>query len=236
MILKFELTPRNWYKDRIETELHFIENFLKNVEHQIWLGIKDFENCTIETYEENDDWEAPDRIASREYMGVDGLTWDLDDLFKSYYPNLQRGSAFITLHAFLENELIKLCDLIQKQNGLKIKLNDLRKDSSRAPELFRVINYLDKVEGLAISNADFESVKLKDLTEIRNVFAHQNGIFPVSEKDNFERIGREFTNHMKIGTVENNSIALKETFLKFALDSYREIFVTIDKKLQLKYG
>lgn len=108
-----EIQALQWYPLGMADEIELLGRYVADLEAQVERGIADYRKG-IE-YHEYPDPLDPDGIERVQYYGdVDGNTWDLHSVFAEYFPNLQRGSAVISLFTFFEYELHRLCSLLQK--------------------------------------------------------------------------------------------------------------------------
>lgn len=76
---------------------------------------------------------------------MDSDNWDLPDIFIKHFPSLQRRGALITLYSFFENELNILCELLRRDQKLKVYVTDMQ---GRGVE--RAILFLERIVGLEI--------------------------------------------------------------------------------------
>src|SRR6267154_5377915 len=84
----------NWYKYDSKFSIELLKAFVKKVESQIDSGILDFtKNKKKEFIVEDEENKIGSLIEY--YGGLEDQTWDLDELFKIHFPNLQRKSALL---------------------------------------------------------------------------------------------------------------------------------------------
>jgi len=170
---------RNWYCE-VNLSIDLIDNFVRSTEKQVAESIESFRAAradgTLDVYVgnhnsdvETDDSFEPARIVEV-HRGFDSETWNLNELFEKYFPNLQRRSALLTLWSFFEYELHKLCLLYQREDALKLSVVDLS-----GKGIDKAVNYLEKIVGLEGLRQTNHWQQLKDLQEIRNAVAHNDG-------------------------------------------------------------
>ncbi|HRD70516.1 MAG TPA: hypothetical protein PK657_10255 [Legionella sp.] len=151
------------------------------------------------------------------HKGLDDMTWSLDEVFINYFPNLFRKSALLTLYGEFENLLNNLCNDLKKEKKLKLSFNDM---SDRGID--RARKYLEKVAGIKVVNQSSWE-KIKQLQELRNLIAHNNGL--VKDKEKYYNIKENFP-HLS-GETE---IILHAGFLEAAV----EIFISYFKEIKGK--
>jgi hypothetical protein len=173
----------NWHYE-VSLSTRLIDSFVQGVEKQVADSIERYrtsrDNGTLTVYDVStscdSDEETSDSIgASRTvevHQGLDDETWDLDELFERYFPNLQRRSALLPLWGFAEYELHKLCLLYQSENHFEKSVFDFG-GKDRGIDLS--VNYLQEIAGLKRLKTSQQWVQLKALQEIRNVIAHNDG-------------------------------------------------------------
>ena len=152
------------------------------------------------------------------YLGLDSETWDLQGVVTSYFPNLQRRSAFITITSFFENEFDKLCDLYKKQKEFEIELRDLYGKGFE-----RAANYIQKVAGVNIYKESPEWKELKLLQKLRNVIIHQNGKIDKPVGNDYKELVAyiEGNSYLKI---DENEVFIEKGFLMYVLISFSKYF------------
>jgi len=167
----------NWHHE-VSLSTSLIDNFVQGVEKQVADSIAMYrtsrDNGTLTVYDVGGDDPDGDSIETCRTMdvhqGLDSETWDLDELFERYFPNLQRRSALLTLWGFVEHELDKLCLLYQREKAFSLTFSDLS-----GTGIDRSTNYLEKVAELKGLKASQEYDQLDALREIRNAVTHNDG-------------------------------------------------------------
>ena len=220
--------PQNWYRSDIKFSIELLEVFINNVENQIKSSTQDF----VEKKETLFLDEQPEINYARivdVHKGLDSETWDLDRIFKEYFPTLQRRSAFLSLYGFLEHELDKLCVLYRKTENYKIDFRDL-KDLG----IERSIKYLEKVAGLPIDKGNDKWRKVKSIQKIRNFIVHNDGKLGDIE-GNPRKIEQQIVVQNEFLAGENK-IIIEEGYLNFVLKTFDALFKYIDELIQNKNG
>lgn len=239
--------PKYWYKNRANSELQFLTMFIDDIESQCKDGIQKYtieqENVVVEEDEKRNIYDA-----YTIYRGLDSYAWDLDGIFKDYFPNLQRGSALITLFGFFENEIDRLCYIFIKTEKHKVKLNDFK-----GTGLERSINYLRKVAQLDINTGNVLWKRITNIQEARNRFTHHRGclsthdIFENDDALNFnfddselgskkkEKKDIPFLKEEKYLELSWETIQIREGYLKEVLGVFDDFYKSIDTEIQKKY-
>lgn len=101
--------------------------------------------------------------------GLDDTTWDLDNIFRVHFPNVQRSAYVITLYSFLETSMVELCNHFHDEMGLNIRQSDMNGKGIR-----RCNNYLSKVIGLNFREIEREWLNIDNLGKIRNIIVHRD--------------------------------------------------------------
>jgi hypothetical protein len=216
----------NWYRDHLSFEL--IDKFVENTEKQVAQSILDYEQnrrTVPVAFDAEEDEEYMDFVETHD--GLDSGTWDLRTVFKEFFPNLQRGSAFLTVLGYFEHELDDLCVLFQSEKGFKISYRDLKADG-----IDRSTSYLDKVAGLNLQKEkSSEWNRMKGLQGVRNAVAHRDGRLNADDKNVREVLA-------KLGPMASvngsDQIMLNEGFLKNVTEACKDYFRFIDRSIQAK--
>jgi len=220
--------PLNWYRFDIKFSIELLDVFIKNVESQIKLSIQEYINKK-ETLV-LDEQPAIDYARFVDvHNGLDSETWDLDVIFKEYFPTLQRRSAFLSLYGFLEHELDKLCVLYRKTENFKIELKDL-KDLG----IERSVKYLEIVAQLSIDKGIDKWEKVKSIQKIRNLIIHNDGKL-IDIDGNLRKVEQQIVlqNEYLFG---ENEITFREGYLDYVLNMFNDFFKYLDKLIQDKNG
>ena len=92
-------------------------------------------------------------------------------------PRLLRCPFLITLFSTYESVVTQIAEIMQERRGQKISLGDLKGDFlSKARLYYRHILQLE----LSVDNTRWQRIKL--LADLRNSFAHANGLIKASKK------------------------------------------------------
>ena len=161
--------PLNWYRYDVKFSIELLEVFINKVENQIKSSIHEYIEKK-ETLILDDQPEINYTRVVDVHQGLDSESWDLEGVFKEYFPTLQRRSAFLSLYGFLEHELDKLCVLYKKTKNYKIDFRDL-KDLG----IERSIKYLEIVAALPIDKGSNKWGEVKLIQKIRNLIMHNDG-------------------------------------------------------------
>lgn len=216
---------RDWYNHIASPSLELIECFIKNVEKQnndLYAEYKEKKETIF--IDHDPDGGDPNAVEVVEfYQGLTDQTWSLEDLFKEYFPNLQRRSALLTIYGFFEHELNQLCDKIKNEKLLEISLTDIADTG-----IDRSKRYLEKVAKVNVSKNPKLWNDITDIQKIRNLIAHQDGnINDKNKKEIMRIIGK--TNSLS-GEFD---IILSDTYLTYTLNTFKKYFELIDESIKL---
>ena len=161
--------PLNWYRYDVSFSIELIRSYAEAVEDQARQSISNYETKRQSMIVEAVPEEGYEREITN-HLGLDDETWDLDEIFRVHFPNLQRRSALVSVCGFFENELNNLCELYRASKSYKIGLKDLTGQG-----IERAGNYLDKVAGLDIKRTSDHWCEIRNIQKIRNLVVHVNG-------------------------------------------------------------
>lgn len=247
-MMEFDMNkPIYWYKNRADSEIQFLLMFVDDIEAQCKDALKKYTDG-LETVVLEEDEATNTYDAYSHYRGLDSQSWDLDGIFKDYFPNLQRGSALITLFGFFENEMDRLCYLFIKTEKYKVKLSDIKGNG-----LERSVNYLKKVAELNCNTDESLWRRIANIQEVRNRFTHHRGclsthdIFENDDEPRFnfddseivgEKKGKKniyFIKEEQNLELSGYTIRIKEGYLKEVLVVFSEFYKSVDVEIQKKY-
>lgn len=219
--------PLNWYRYEMKFSIELLETFVKNAESQIDLSIQEYskkkETLVVDHFPEFPEMQSEKLVDY--HNGLDSETWDLESIFKEYFPTLQRRSAFLSLYGFLEHELNKLCMLYKNSQNKKVDFRDL-KDLG----IERSIKYLIIVAGLSIEKGNNKWGNVKSIQKIRNLIVHNDG--KLTDLDNRTREkeqGIVSKNEFLSGEKE---IIMEKGYLLYVLETFDSFFKYIDGLIQ----
>lgn len=213
----------NWYKYDISFSLELIKSFIDGIENQADDSISRYENEKQTLVLEEVPEENYAHVVEM-HQGLDDETWDLDRIFKEYFPSLQRRSALLTLSGYFEHELDKLCSLYKSENSYDLSLSDLS-----GKGIDRAANYLEKVGGLNVHKASSEWDHIKGIQRIRNLIVHQDG----NLKDQQGNPVKDAVDYVK--KIESLSgeeeVVIKNGFLTHVIEKYDSYFSLLNQSI-----
>jgi hypothetical protein len=161
------LEPRTWY-DFVLLEINLLHKYVEGLEAQIEESIKDYESGKVATDVEHYD-EDNHVVILAEHRGLEFPPDYLEEIFKYYFPNLQRRSTLIALYSFFENQLDKLCKLFATTQQLSHIYA-----GSRDKGIDRARGFLVKEMGLPLNDNSTAWEKIKRIQKIRNLIVHDD--------------------------------------------------------------
>lgn len=183
----------NIFSDRPLLSFDFTYNlmrsFITQTEETIQASIDKFKSEGPEEYEIEIDASENIYQYTEIYMGLDGHSVELGDIFTSYFPSLQRRSAFLTLFGTYEHEIEKLCFNYAKKHDTNVNLSDIKGSGLERSHLF-----IKKVIGLNES-ASFST--LRKVIKLRNACAHNDARYIQSN-------GQEMIQLRELMSVQND--------------------------------
>jgi len=217
--------PTNWYKYNVQFSIELLKAFVENIENQVSISITEYENKKETIVIDKTPNEIGSHIIYDVYNGLDSQTWQLDSVYKDYFPNLQRRSAFLSLYGFFEFELEKLCILFKETKALTIELDDLRDRG-----IDRSLSYLTKVVNLEIDMASNKWEKVKSIQKIRNLYVHNDGKLIDNKGNRKEKENKITTNNEFLKG--DNEILISNGYLNYVLESFNDFFKLINDSIQ----
>lgn len=220
--------PLNWYEYDVRGSIELLECYVTDIEAQVEKGMANFEAQVEEVVIEGNHPDEPPRFVNV-HQGLDDGTWDLQAIFREYFPNLQRRSALITLFSFFEHELNKVCSLLQATERYNVSLRDIN-----GAGIERAKTYLCKVGSLEIDPAAPAWNEVKNVQALRNLFVHADGRLRNRDGQENTVVARYVeASPLLDGTTE---ALLRTGYLKHVLDSFNTYFVLVDQAIRRRYA
>ncbi|MED4971372.1 hypothetical protein, partial [Parageobacillus toebii] len=168
---------RGWINLSIHMGLDSFTHYINAMENFLDNQLKELEEQYIEETKN-----VPPEVAENifEYQYEDQFYYYQDE-----FPNILRKSFIISLYSFLEQELIRICRHIEKNNSFEVRLDDI-KDKG----IFKCHEYLTEIAKIDFSTVNNEWEKIKKINKIRNHFVHNGSDIldkVVKPKSNKER-------------------------------------------------
>ena len=117
MSLVLRRVPGTWFRYDVQCSIELLQTYIDGAKQQALDSIETFRReKTTHVF-----GEAPEEGSGRiveTHKGLDNKTWDLNTIFETYFPNLQRRSILITVYSFLEHQLGELCNLFIRIENL----------------------------------------------------------------------------------------------------------------------
>ena len=216
----------NWHRYDVSSSFELIKSFIEGIEKQADDSITRYENEKEELVLDEIPEEGTARVVEI-HQGLNDETWDLDSVFKEYFPSLQRRSALLTLCSYFEHELDKLCHLYKSEKEYQLSLSDLN-----GKGIDRSTNYLEKVAGLNIHKTSSEWNHIKGIQKIRNIIVHQDGKLE-DHQGNPIKAAKDYVARMD--TLDGmEEVEIQKGFLSHVVDIYDAYFKLIDLSISEK--
>jgi hypothetical protein len=105
----------NWKALRFGSGLELMSTYVGDIEKECAVSVDTF-NASDEGYEQQtgEDEQGPICQWVQVHRGLRDDYWDLNDIFRYYFPTLRRGSALAMLCSFVEHEFNVLCRDVQE--------------------------------------------------------------------------------------------------------------------------
>jgi hypothetical protein len=201
-----------------------MRSYIEGVEAQAIESIKRYENGREELVIS----EHPEEgfaNAIEHFQGLDDASWDLDGVFREYFPSLQRSSALVALFGFFENELNHLCELYKKTRSYNVSFKDL---SGQGIE--RAAGYLEKVVNLNIQKQSQHWREIKDIQKLRNLLVHLNGKL-VAIDGTVKKHEQDYVQQNKFLSGERE-IVVCQGYLMHVFKTVNEYFQLLDAEIE----
>jgi len=115
-------------------------------------------------------------------IGAYNVVGDYLEAIEDLFPNILRRSLFVTVLFAAEDELKDTCQVVEKQKGLSLSLNEIRAPGGI---IGKVKKYLEKLARISFPSTP-EWDELKDLWKLRNCVVHSQG-YLTSNRDDYLR-------------------------------------------------
>lgn len=219
--------PLNWYRYDVSGSIEMLDVYISDIEQQVDKSASDFkadsENVVFEGVYEG---EPPTLITM--HKGLDDGTWDLGAIFLEYFPSLQRRSALITLFAFFEHELNKLCALFQATDNYQLSLRDVA-----GTGIGRARTYLNKVALVDLTDSLQSWSEIKKIQALRNLVVHADGRFSQDSQTDRSALRKYVEDNEWL--TGDREVVLRAGYLKYALTCFDGYFKQVDTAIHRRY-
>lgn len=216
---------RNWFTIEASFSVEYLSGFIENTERQIEQNIERYEE-DIEVEEAITDVDGEEyRYGVMYWRGLDGDMWNIKEIVSTYFPNLQRRSALITLFGYFEHELDQLCVLYKSEKEFRIALSDIKGQG-----IDRSTRYLKKVADINTHKNSDEWRQIKNVQNIRNLIVHQDGRLSDKSDNRIQNVIK-YINQTELLSGDTEVI-LNEGFLKHVLKTFNAYFKLLDEAIQ----
>ena len=216
--------PNDWYQYHAYILTDLLKGYIRDVEFQINSSIENFEkNKEDIIMKEHPEFGYAEILTI--HQGIENQTWDLDGIFKEKFPSMQRSSTLISLFGFLENELDKLCNLIQNSTENPVELKDFA-----GKGIERSTRYLAKVGKLDnIKKTDYWR-RIKEIQKIRNLVVHNDSKLTDLNDELKNEESRIVLNSEYLNG--EYRIDFNPGYLDYVLENFEKFFKTIDDEIK----
>ncbi|NHC63073.1 hypothetical protein [Paenalcaligenes suwonensis] len=220
--------PLYWYKYNVSGSIEILDAYISDVEQQVDKSTANFKANSEEVVIEGVYKDEPPTCITV-YKGLNGGSWDLNAIFLEYFPNLQRRSALITLFAFFEHELNKLCALFQATEKYQLSLKDVA-----GVGIARARTYLSKVALVDLTDPPKPWSDIKNIQALRNLVVHADGRLPQDGQTDRSALHKYIENNELL--TGDREVVLRAGYLKYSLTCFDEYFTQIDKAIHQRYN
>jgi hypothetical protein len=230
------LEPRTWYHF-VQLQIDLLRTHVDGLEKQVGESVKAYEKERVVTdVEEYDDGYA--NIILEKHRGIEGPPNHLEEIFKYYFPNLQRRSTLIVLFSFLEHELNQLCELFATTQKLNIVHTDLRDKG-----IVRSRRYLKKVICLPVEDNSVIWQQIQKIQKVRNVVVHNdaklvNGdIIKIVEESEYLSLASDCESYYYHDRdIDDDEVNILEGYLTYVLDTCDSYCSELNKVIESCLG
>ncbi len=220
--------PLNWHPSEVTGSVELLSVYVTDIEEQVRKGIADYRQ-RAETILVESPFDSESERVVTVHKELDDGTWDLTEIFESYFPNLQRRSALVTLFSFFENELESLCKRIRSHDHLKIDLSDLADKG-----IVRSTAYLEKIVGLAEVRGCQTWQEIRKIQSIRNLIVHADGKIPIQIDGKPANVVEYIRGSPLLQG--GKEVVILEGYLAHALHTFDGYFAHLHASMVHKYG
>ncbi|BDU18616.1 hypothetical protein [Dyella sp. GSA-30] len=154
-----------WDDLRFGSGLELFDAFIVGVEKDCALMIKHYESS--ENFVVDDTWGEEEARLIQLHGGLDDRAWDLEAVFKTYFPSLRRSSTLVMLCSFFEKELNELCVSVKRHLNFDIDFKNLQGQGVE-----RAVSYLKLCAGVTIEQGGGPWQSAKKILDFRNALIH----------------------------------------------------------------
>ncbi|WP_162430940.1 hypothetical protein [Christiangramia aestuarii] len=160
----------NWFDHYRKQEIELMQAYTEECEIAIINAYRELNLYRVEHIEPIDDFHAHIWTSFR---NLESTTFDLDEVYTSIFPALNRRSTFVTVFSMLEKNLYELCKWLYSEfQADKVDIY-LKGPGSK---LVRMKNYIhDEVQIPLNENLAANWSKLRTLNLLRNEIVHNFG-------------------------------------------------------------
>lgn len=203
-----------------------MDGFIVQTESSIKSNIESFKADGTEEFEIEISAEEGIYQYVETYMGLDCFTVDLEDVFTSHFPSLQRRSALLTLVATYEHEFERFCLVIaEKHNKLK-QFERLKKDGKKGFELYQ--EFLKR--GMNIKGCT-KYAPIKRLVKLRNSFAHNDARFVSASGGDIREILELLRQTTGLFATYGKQVVMLEGALEYAHDCFKDYIKELAQRI-----
>lgn len=182
----------------VEMELSILEDQVELIEEQIQRGRKTAKRELVArvgelSFDDEAEWA---RLHQEHDFQVDFII-----------PRILRCPPLVTLFAVYESAVKEIAGLVQKRQGRRISIDDLKGDL-----LTRAKKYYKHVLHFKLSRSDQHWQQITVLSDLRNVIAHTNGRLDVLSEERRAKILKIDGVEDKMGYLVVNGAFLRDTF------------------------
>jgi hypothetical protein len=204
-----------------------MRSFISHTEESIKSSIDTFKEKGPEEYEIEVCSEENIYQYVKTYMGLDDQDdVFLEDIFTSYFPSIQRRSAFLTVFGFYEYEIEKFCSHFASKNQTNITLSDIKNNGLERSHIF-----IKKIIGVNDTAAFSE---LKKIIKLRNSCAHNDARITLKDGQDIKEIVTLLREQSTLLERDGDHILFNTGFIEYVLECFNRYIIEIKKQVSNK--
>lgn len=221
-------SPYNWYIGYMQASIALMSAYIEQCEISNSLAITEFHKHKEVEVQIHNESSYQEFVHFRE---VDGSTFDAQDIYTNYFPNMNRHSTLVMVTSMFEKNLNQLCNSLNRFFELNQPFQ-----KGKGSLLLQIKDYFHNVVMLS-TNDELEKYwsDLMCLQAIRNNIVHNFGKL----ESNNSYLDTYIEENKNIWLEGHNDICLNHEFLKDLIPTFRKFCKGIqtairDKEKDLK--
>lgn len=168
----------NWYDQNMKQGIELMSAYIEEVESARSAALDAYHKYKKVDVEPIDEFHA---VIITSFRNLESTTFDLEDIYKNYFPNQSRHACLVTVISMFEKRIFELCKALHRE--AQVTTDILKAIKNKNGKLVGMQKFLhEKIKLPRSSELELHWTNLRSLNLIRNNIVHNFGVYEAKKE------------------------------------------------------